>query len=118
MEDRKLLRYLPRFLRNVPNFGAFVAAAITLLAWLLWLIVAISPFFHRENGGLVLIPTLPVMWLGFSAEHVLARALGFDATTHPHLTYVLLFIFTMVGNVVVVWLLLKFATTILRRLRN
>jgi hypothetical protein len=115
MEDRKLLRYLPPFLRNVPNFGAFIAAAITLLAWAIWLLLSISPTFPGESGGIILICTVPVMHLGLTVEVALARALGFDLTSHPYITYLLAFIFTVGGNVVAVWLLLKLITTVTRR---
>jgi hypothetical protein len=118
MEDRKFLRCLPPFLRNVPNFGASVAAGITLLAWGVLVAAPLLPRFQGEGGVVPILLTAPIIFLGFSADVALGKALGFDGTTHPYLTQMRLFIFTMVVNVVVVWVLLKFFTATFKRLRN
>ena len=118
MENRKFLKYLPPWLRSIPNLGAFIVGWITIMGWLAWFIGPEISYFKGEGGYVLFFSVFPLMWLGFTAGDLFVRATSWDYASHPTAGKVLIFVLTLTLNMVAVWLTLTLLVAIGRFLRG
>jgi hypothetical protein len=118
-EDRKFLDYLPRWLRSIPNLGAFIVGWITIMGWLAWIFGGRVSYFQGEGGAMLFVLILlPLMRLGFSAQEMIAKATGLDLSSYPAAAQSLAIFLTIALNTLAAWLVLKILAELLGLIRR
>jgi hypothetical protein len=118
MENRKFLKYVPAWLRSIPNMGAFAAGWLTILAWFAWTFGAKISYFQGEGGYVLFFLVFAVLWLGFTAGDIIAKTTGWDYNSHPIAAQALAVVLTVTLNTLTVWLALILLRAAVRGLRR
>jgi hypothetical protein len=117
VENRKFLKYLPAWLRSIPNMGAFAVGWLTVMAWLIPFLGS-KIFDLQGERGAVFIVFLPLLLPALEAVNIIGKTIGWSLSGHPIAAGALAVILTVGLNMLAAWLTLSFLQIVVRGLRR
>jgi hypothetical protein len=117
MENRNVLTAPNRVPRNIPKLGAWIAGAITLVAWAVFLLAGL-PVFHNGEATAAFLLIYPIMAPGWLLAGALLNLFCLDTASNAPLSYAVMFLCSFAVNMAVAWALLTLVVNLIRKVRR